>query len=323
MLSSQAGIAAVATLDELYAAVAPLSMDAGWRRTPGARSSGTFEPGHWRYRDAHDALEAAGRLISPDLSERRNILLMNPGGPDSSLATLVGAYQLVLPGERARSHRHTAGALRLALDVGGAMYTIVDGVRLDMHPNDVVLTPSWCWHGHRNDGDRPGYWVDYLDSPFCRAIGQYVFEPFPGEYETVAETAVTSPYVYPWHETKAALAVAPVDPSGRFGRHILLDRFPLPTMRLTMHAFDAGTRTVAFATSANNLYTAVEGRGRSVVDGRSFDWERGDVFVAPSAKSQHHEVDGDAVLFCVSDEPLLGSIGLLRDYKEHSIGQDR
>ena len=311
MLSSLADIAMAATLDDLYAAVAPLSMDAGWRRTPGGRA-GAFEPAHWRYRDGHAALEAAGRLISPDLSERRNILLMNPGGPDSPLPTLVGAYQLVLPGERARSHRHTAGALRLALDVGADVYTIVDGVRLDMHPNDVVLTPSWCWHGHRNDGDRPAYWIDYLDSPFCRSIGQYVFEPFPDEYEAVAETSVDSPYVYSWQQTKAALAAAPADPSRRFGRRIVLDRVPLRTMSLTMHALDAGTRTVAFTTSANNLYTAVEGTGRSVIDGREFAWGRGDIFVAPSGKAQHHEVDGDAVLFCVSDEPLLGSIGLLR-----------
>jgi gentisate 1,2-dioxygenase len=313
MLTSRANIATVETLDELYAAVSPLSMDAGWRRSPGAQQPGSFEPGHWRYRDGHAALAAAGRLISPDLAERRNILLMNPGGPNSTLSTLVGAYQLVLPTERARSHRHTAGALRLALDVGAGAYTIVDGVRLDMHPNDVVLTPSWCWHGHHNAGDEPAYWVDYLDSPFCRSIGQYIFEPFPGEYEGVGETAVTSPYVYPWHETKAALALAPADPSGRFGRRIVLDRTPLRTMSLTMHAYDAGTSSVAFATAANNLYTAVEGSGRSIIDGQVFEWERGDVVVAPSGKSQHHEVDGAAVLFCVSDEPLLGSVGLLRE----------
>jgi gentisate 1,2-dioxygenase len=306
----------VETLDELYAAVEPLSMDAGWRRTPGALASGAFTAGGWRYRDGHGALEAAGRLISPELSERRNILLMNPGGANSTLATLVCAYQLVLPGERARSHRHTAGALRLALDVGPDIYTIVDGVRLDMHPNDVVLTPSWCWHGHRNDGDQPAYWLDYLDSPFCRSIDQYVFEPFPGGYETVGETAVTSPYVYPWSETKARLAGAKADPSGRYGRRVMLDRTPLDTMRLSMHALDAGTRTAAYSTSANILYTAVEGRGRSVIDGRTFEWERGDIVAAPSGKSQYHEPDGDAVLFCVSDEPLLENAGLLRTVSE-------
>jgi gentisate 1,2-dioxygenase len=316
MLSSPAGTATVETLAELYAAIEPLSMDAGWRRTPGARASGAFEPGRWRYRDGHGALESAGRLISPELSERRNILLMNSGGPDSTLATLVCAYQLVLPGERARSHRHTAGALRLALDVSSDVYTIVDGVRLDMHPNDVVLTPSWCWHGHRNDGDRPAYWIDYLDSPFCRSIDQYVFEPFPDGYEAVAETAVMSPYVYPWQETKAALADAAIDPSGRYGRCVVLDRTPLATMRLSMHALDAGMRTSAFATSANYLFTAVEGRGRSVIDGQVFEWERGDIVAAPSGKSQYHEADGGAVLFCVSDEPLLGGIGLLRAVSE-------
>ncbi|HEV8020946.1 MAG TPA: cupin domain-containing protein [Candidatus Lustribacter sp.] len=315
------------TLDELYAAVTPLSMDAGWRRTPGGRASGTFEPAHWRYRDGHAALEAAGRLVGPDLTERRNLMLMNPGGGGSTLATLVAAYQLVLPGERARSHRHTAGALRLGLDVPPGTYTIVDGVRLDMHPNDVVLTPSWCWHGHRNDGDAPAYWLDYLDSPFCRSVDQYVFEPFPGDYETVTATAVDSPYVYPWRELQRALAVAPADPSGRLGRPVVLDRFPLRTIGLTMQALDRGTRTVSFATSANNVYTAVAGTGRSVIDGHVFRWERGDVVIAPAGRPQYHEADEDAVLFCVSDAPLLESVGLFRGEdaqraKENPVGKD-
>jgi gentisate 1,2-dioxygenase len=92
---------------------------------------------------------------------------------------------------------------------------------------------------------------------------------------------------------------------------VALDRVPLRTMSLSMHGLDAGTRTTPFATPANNLYTAVSGTGRTVVDGRVFVWERGDIVAAPAGKSQHHEADADAVLFCVSDEPLLRSIGLL------------
>ena len=169
MVTSPAGLASAQTLDQLYAAMAPLAMDAGWRRQPGARTSGSFEPARWRYRDGRAALDVAGRLVSPELTERRNIALMNPGGGSGSLNTLVAAYQLVLPGERPRSHRHTAAALRLVLESGAGMYTIVDGVRLDMHPGDVVLTPSWCWHGHRNDGTDAAYFIDYLDSPLCRS----------------------------------------------------------------------------------------------------------------------------------------------------------
>ena len=33
-------------------------------------------------------------------------------------------------------------------------------------PGDVVLTPSWSWHGHANESDATSYWIDFLDIPF-------------------------------------------------------------------------------------------------------------------------------------------------------------
>lgn len=299
------------TLEELYAAIAPLSMDVGWRRTPGPQPEGKYAPGNWRYADSHAALTAAGRLIGPDLAERRNLLLMNPGGANSSVATMIAAYQMVLPGERARSHRHSANALRLVLDTGADMYTIVDGVRLDMHPGDVVLTPSWCWHGHANDGADAACFIDYLDTPLCRSVQQYVFEPYPDDYEMVTERGIDSPYVYPWVEINRALDRAPDDLTGHFARQIVLDRYPMKTIGLTMSRLSAASPTVAFSASANNIYSVVEGGGHSVVDGHRFAWERGDVFVAPAGLMQLHESDGEAALFCVNDEPLVSALGFL------------
>ncbi len=77
---------------------------------------------------------------------------------------------MILPGERARSHRHSPHALRFVLDVPDTAYTVVDGTRIDMRPGDVLLTPGWHWHGHGNDGDRPGYWVDFLDVPTVQLL---------------------------------------------------------------------------------------------------------------------------------------------------------
>lgn len=312
MLASPAGIASVDTLDQLYTALAPLSMDAGWRRQPGARAAGSFAPGRWRYRDGHAALEAAGRLVSPELTERRNVILMNPGGGSGSVTTLVAAYQLVLPGEHARSHRHTAAALRLVLDGAPGMYTIVDGVRLDMRPGDVVLTPSWCWHGHRNESEQAAYFVDYLDSPLCRLLDQYRFEPHPDGIEAVTETALDSPYVYPWERTKAELARTAADPSGRYGRCIALDRHPMRTVGLAMHRFDAGRPSRELVLPMNSVYSVVEGRGRSVIGDQTFDWERGDVFVAPGGCPHAHEPQTDAYLLRVHDGPALAALDLLQ-----------
>jgi len=49
---------------------------------------------------------------------------------------------MVLPGEAARSHRHTPNALRLVVDAAPGNYTVVNGKKLPMRPGDVLLTPN-------------------------------------------------------------------------------------------------------------------------------------------------------------------------------------
>jgi gentisate 1,2-dioxygenase len=46
-----------------------------------------------------------------------------------------------MPGEIARSHRHTQAALRMVIESRGG-YTAVNGEKLAMLPGDLVLTPS-------------------------------------------------------------------------------------------------------------------------------------------------------------------------------------
>jgi gentisate 1,2-dioxygenase len=84
-------------------------------------------------------------------------------------------------------------------------------------------------------------------------------------------------------------------------------------MRLAMLTLDAGTATAPRQTTATNIYSVVSGTGTTTVDGVALDWQRGDVFVAPAWRSHVHRASGDAVLFCVSDEPLLEAIGMLRE----------
>ena len=47
-------------------------------------------------------------------------------------------------------------------------YTAVDGERTTMHPGDFIITPSWTWHDHGNDGGEPVVWLDGLDIPLVR-----------------------------------------------------------------------------------------------------------------------------------------------------------
>src|SRR5437763_7289371 len=108
-------------------------------------------------------------------------MMVNPMYGKTYPATrhLVAAYQCVLPGDTARTHRHSAAALRLVLAGKPGTYTVVNGTRIDMAPGDVVLTPSWSWHGHVNESDTTSYWIDFLDIPFIQLSEAMFFEPHP------------------------------------------------------------------------------------------------------------------------------------------------
>ena len=82
-------------------------------------------PAHWSYEDAKAGLDAAGRLIDVSLAERRNLVMRNPapGANFETTRTLVCAYQMILPGEKAPSHRHSSHALRVIID-GKGSYSI-------------------------------------------------------------------------------------------------------------------------------------------------------------------------------------------------------
>ncbi|HEY3916460.1 MAG TPA: cupin domain-containing protein [Stellaceae bacterium] len=306
------------SLEELYRALATVDMGPGWNKpTPSLYPAPKrkFPAAIWHWAQAKPALDAAGRLINTELAERRNLILANTGaGSDyATSSTLVSAYQMIMPGEHARSHRHSPNALRLIVDAAPGTYTVVDGVRLEMLPGDVVLTPNWCWHGHGNDGKANGYWIDFLDVPLVHLLEPMFFEPYPDDYEKGRPPASPSPLQFPWAETKRRLAEAKPDPSGCFGTQIELGKPALDTTALFMLKLGAGTATKPYRTTANNIYSPVEGEGETVVEGKSFAWRRGDVLVVPSWLSHFHRAEADAVLFRVTDEPALSKLGFLRD----------
>ena len=147
---SQSDLARSGTLEELYGKLDKVGMGPGWNKPtpslwPAPRQ--TLVPAHWKYELAHGALDAAGRLINTALAERRNLILFNPaeGNTYGTVRTLVAAYQMIMPGEWARVHRHTPNALRLILDAEPGTYTEVDGLNIRFgvlqDPAILVLRP--------------------------------------------------------------------------------------------------------------------------------------------------------------------------------------
>jgi gentisate 1,2-dioxygenase len=62
------------------------------------------------------------------------------------------------------------------------------------------------------------------------------------------------------------------------------------------------------------MYVVMEGSGTTEIAGRRFAWERNDIFVVPNFLWRRHVNTGseDAVLYSVSDAPLMEKIGQYR-----------
>ena len=187
---------------------------------------------------------------------------------------------MIMPGEKARSHRHTPNALRLILDAEPGAYTVVNGERLSMMPGDVVLTPNWCWHGHGNDSRANAYWLDVLDVPLVHLLEPMFFEPHPDDFEKESVVPNASPMHFPWAETERRLAEAA-------GRKTAAGRDRVGDRRRARHhgAVDdraegrAGTATRKVM--ANSVFGVAKGSGTTESKARA-SWSRGDVIVVPA-----------------------------------------
>ncbi len=313
---TQQQLAQSGSLDDLYAQLGTIRMGAGWaKKTPSLwpEPKKTFKPYSWSYAQAKGALDAAGRLINTELAERRNLVLHNPAGDYATSRTIVAAYQMIMPGEKARSHRHTPNALRLILDADPGAYTIVNGEKLAMLPGDVVLTPNWCWHGHGNEGRACAYWLDVLDVPLVQLLEPMFFEPHPEEFETEAVVPTNSPMHFGWAETQRRLAEAEAKSNGAAHVEIALGEPALDTMALSMLKLKSGRATAARQVMANSVFGVVQGSGTTEADGETLTWRRGDVIVVPAWQSHVHHSNDGAVLFRVTDEPVMAKLGFLRE----------
>jgi gentisate 1,2-dioxygenase len=314
-IDTAAAFAAADSLDHLYPALAAAHFTAGWhKKRPSLYPLpvSEYRPMHWRYADARVALDRAGEWIGTDLAERRNLILFNPVGDNdyNTAKTIISAYQMIKPGEYAKSHRHTPNALRLMLDGAAGVYTVVNGVKLPMVPGDVLLTPNWCWHSHYNEGTQDAYWIDFLDVPLVHLLEPMFYEQDPAGVQAVTATPAAHEFWFPERQTRAMLAAVPASPGGVSS--ITLPTPSFKTIELRFHDFHAGASTPMRRTTASSVFAATRGEGIAHVKGQEFHWERGDVFVVPSWTPFALEAKGDATLFECTDALLLRTLDLLR-----------
>ena len=113
-------------------------------------------PHLWRYEsEIGPLLRRSAELVSMADSERRSLILVNPGlAPTrATVSTMYSAYRLNDPNEVMPPHRHSPNAIRLGL-TGSMNFTGVEGEDIVFGPGDMVLTPQGHLAQPRQQGRR-------------------------------------------------------------------------------------------------------------------------------------------------------------------------
>jgi gentisate 1,2-dioxygenase len=300
---------------------------------------------HWSYEALRPLLLEAGRLTPIEKAERRVLVLANPGHGHEKMQASAAMYlgmQLLLPGERAPSHRHTPNAVRMVVEGTGA-WTTVDGERCEMRRGDLILTPSGLWHEHGHDGSEPVVWLDVLDLPLIHYLeASFHVDGAPQEATDarsergyarggivptrVFERGAGRHYPmlrYPWADTRAALEalagsrpgqeavqVTYVDPEtgddaqNVLGFHALMLR-PGQVLRLPVR-------------SPAMVFHLIEGAATVAADDQRFALAEADTCCVPGCTPvvlANASPDTPAFLFVADETPLHRKLGVLERFE--------
>ncbi len=306
------------------------------------------KPAQWRYVDVRPLLFESAGMISAEQAERRVLVLENPGLPGQSSIThsLYAGIQLVMPGEVAPQHRHSQAALRFILEGHGAT-TTVDGERFEMHPGDLILTPSWQWHDHQNETDVPIVWMDGLDIALVNLLdASFMQRSNRHEQEVTREkeasqtryganllpiddspASLNSPLMrYPFDQARATLermkTASAWDPCNGIRMRYAHPRtgdWCMPTMGPAIQLVPKGFATAPYRSTDGTIFAVAEGRGTAIIGDTRLTLSPQDVFVCPAWAWRKLEADDDLVLFQFSDRPVQEKLGLWREERSQTL----
>jgi gentisate 1,2-dioxygenase len=97
-----------------------------------------------------------------------------------------------------------------------------------------------------------------------------------------------------------------------------------PTLSYTAQLLRAGGGTLPCRTTSNTVFMVMEGRGYTEVAGKRLEWSENDVVVVPNFLWRRHvnlDPEKDAVLYGISDAPLMRAIGQYRGQGRTALGE--
>lgn len=320
------------TLRDFDSELARLHIRGQWLPDPARRESsaqteslavrteprGSGVPYLWRWAEVYPELLRACEALPESHTARRALAFKNPELPRCTAQTINMAIQAIRPHEIAWAHRHTIAAIRFVIRGDAELVTVVDGVPYAMHENDLILTPSWSWHEHRNDSDAVAFWVDVLDVPFVGGLNVGFYEELGDVAQTLAERPVRNDR-FAWSETEPRLRSGEEDPyDGVTVRYADRARGgpTLPTLECAIHRLPPGFSGRLHRHTSSTVYHVVSGEGRTEAGETTLRWSARDSFVVPNWTRHRHEnlsATEEAIVFSVSDAPAMRALGWYRE----------
>jgi len=333
---------------DYYARIAKLGMTPLWTVLDSLISDEPVTrcaPAIWHFDDVKSLVLESGGLITAEEAKRRVLILENPALRGESRVTnsLFAGIQMIMPGEVAPAHRHSASAIRFVLDGEGA-YTAVDGEKAFMSPGDFVITANWAAHDHGNTSDKPMLWLDVLDVPAINffetsfaedfatptqattrqdgdSLSFYASGVLPDGNEAKKPAADRTPVInYTYARTRPIidrlLRAGDIDKShGARVRYAnpMTGGPVLPTMGAHLAMFPQNFRGEPYRSTDGTVFACAEGRGTTTIGDQVLQWGPHDVFVVPPWKSYVHATSEQSVLFSISDRPAQEALGIWRE----------
>jgi 1-hydroxy-2-naphthoate dioxygenase len=143
----------------------------GFIRPSWVRSDSDQPPAYcYRWQDTEMALKSGGEK-SGDPYDGILLQYVNPltGGP--TLPTLMCSIQMLRPGEKTKSHRHTNTAIYHV--VRGKGMTTIGDIEYQWEAGDSFVVPFWRLHRHENRSDQNSILFAMTDRPIMELLGFY------------------------------------------------------------------------------------------------------------------------------------------------------
>lgn len=272
----------------------------------------------WTWQLIEGLLEEACAALPEPLKSRRSLMFHNPALPRGATHTINMGVQRIEPGEIAPGHRHSISALRFVVRGHPDLKTIVDGKACAMCDYDLILTPNWSLHEHRNGSDQPGFWLDVLDVPLVMNLNQVFFDPSATAGD--AKKPKSSPFRYPWSEMKELLRIRQMvaeDPFDGWAIEYINHegQSVMPTLGCWVQAMRSGWHSAERRRTSSAIYFVVEGSGVTYAGNQEIRWTKNDCFTLPNWTWISHKVASadDAILFSVHDLPAIRALGFYRE----------